>query len=303
MERLKIIVAGGANIDLLGKTAGAALPGDSAPGTVTFRCGGVGRNICENLARLGVQTELISAVGDDWAAQLLLSSCADAGIGVSCLHRTSGRTGVYLAMEDEKGELLAAVNDMDILKALTPDTLSACEPLLHTADALVLDANLPEESLIWFAEHCPAPIFADPVSCVKAPRLIPILPRLYFLKPNRAELQLLTGREDILEGMESLRARGVRNVCVSLGAQGAYLMTENGRQYHVPAPRIGIESVTGAGDSLTAACAFALLSGKEPLEALRFGVAAASLTLRYEGAVRPDLSVSLIEKAVKELLI
>ncbi|MEA5039389.1 MAG: carbohydrate kinase family protein [Clostridiaceae bacterium] len=299
---MKIVVAGGANLDLLGRAKGRALPGDSTPGTVRFRCGGVGRNICENLARLGAETALLSAVGDDWASELILRSCADAGIDVSGLLHVSGRTGAYLAAEDGDGELLAAINDMEILQALTPAALTVCTPLLHAADALVLDANLPEQSLVWLAEQFSGPIFADPVSCAKAERLLPLLPRLAFLKPNRAELYLLSGRDGVKEGMEALQARGVQSLCVSLGAEGAALLTAGGDFCLVPAPHVPICSVTGAGDSLTSGTIFGLLSGKAPERALRFGTAAAALTLQYDGAVRPDLSVSLVNEAEKEWL-
>lgn len=300
---MRVIVAGGANIDLLGRASRPVLPGDSTPGAVTFRCGGVGRNICENLARLGAETALVSAVGNDWAGALLLRTCAECGIDTSCVRCMDGRTGTYLAAEGFDGELLAAINDMDILHTLTPEALLNSDPFLRSADALVLDANLPEESLIWLTEHSGGiPVFADPVSCAKAERLLPVLPHLYFLKPNRAELRLLSGEEDVEAGIRVLLARGVKNICVSLGPGGARLVTRDGGDVFVPAPQAEIRSVTGAGDSLTAGLIFALLSRLEPRAALRFGVAAAGLTLQYEGAVRPDLSVSLIENAVKELL-
>lgn len=298
---MRIAVLGGANIDLLGRSAERALPGDSNPGAVRISCGGVGRNIGENLARLGAETALLSAVGDDWAGELLLRESGAAGMDVSAVLRVpGGATGAYLAAEDRDGELLAAVNDMGVLRAVTPEYLSARADLLDRADALVLDANLPAETLCYLAERWgEKPLFADPVSAPKAGKLRPLLPRLRALKPNRAELALLSGETDVARGMAALRARGVGAVCVSLGAAGSRLLADGGAA-EVSAPRVSVRDVTGAGDALFAGLIFALLRGAGPEDALRFGTAAAALTLQYDGAVRPDLTAAAVQDAVKE---
>ena len=60
-----VSVIGGANIDIHGRSTQALRSNDSNPGDVHISAGGVARNIAENLARLGADTRLISAVGDD----------------------------------------------------------------------------------------------------------------------------------------------------------------------------------------------------------------------------------------------
>lgn len=73
-----IIVAGGINIDIKGFPFAKAIPGDSNPGRVSNAAGGVGRNIAENLARLGTRVRLCGAVGEDTQGRFILESCEKA---------------------------------------------------------------------------------------------------------------------------------------------------------------------------------------------------------------------------------
>ena len=61
----EVIVIGGANVDIKGRSRAAVMPGTSNPGEVIVSPGGVGRNIAENLARLDVSTALLAMTGDD----------------------------------------------------------------------------------------------------------------------------------------------------------------------------------------------------------------------------------------------
>ena len=78
-----IAVVGAANVDIGGFPDGRAMAGDSNPGRVRTSMGGVGRNIACNAARLGLQTELVTALGGDSSAGLIRADCARAGVGLS----------------------------------------------------------------------------------------------------------------------------------------------------------------------------------------------------------------------------
>ena len=68
--------------------------------------GGVARNVAENLARLGVRTQLIAAVGRDAPGEWLLRETAASGVDLRSVVRTGGPTGSYTAVLDDRGELL-----------------------------------------------------------------------------------------------------------------------------------------------------------------------------------------------------
>ena len=74
-KRGRIAVVGGANMDIGGFPSAALIPGDSNPGQVRMSVGGVGRNIAENAARMGLEVELITALGADGNGRMILEDC------------------------------------------------------------------------------------------------------------------------------------------------------------------------------------------------------------------------------------
>ena len=81
MKKLSVAVVGGVNVDIAGTRDTKLLSGDSNPGRVTVTLGGVGRNIAENLSRLGNRVQLITALGGDAHAARVQESCESLGIG------------------------------------------------------------------------------------------------------------------------------------------------------------------------------------------------------------------------------
>ena len=178
-------VIGAANIDIGGFPAGRLSMRDSNPGRVRLSAGGVGRNIACNLARLGVETHLIAALGGDPFANMARADCARAGVRTDLAFEfPDAGSSVYLFIADADGDMQLAVNDMDICRRLTPEALESRIDALNAMDAVVLDANLSAEALEFLADRVTVPLLADAVSAAKAPRLLNVLPRLRALKPN-----------------------------------------------------------------------------------------------------------------------
>lgn len=299
-----VVVIGASGMDLIGRLAGPLSIGTSNPGRLRMSPGGVARNVAENLARLGMETELITAVGDDPNGRQLLDQAAQAGIGVEHSVRVPGaRTGAYLALLDEHGVLHAGVDDMRVIEALTPEHLRLAEPAIAEASAVFLDANLSEASLTTALELASAHgvrLAADPTSRNLAPRLRPHLAALWLITPNEAEAGVLSpgpiGHAEVSQAIEAARqlvASGVEIAVLALAEFGvAYASAEESG--HVPAVRTEIADPTGAGDAMTAALIFALLHQIPLDEAVRLGASAAALTLRSHGTVAPGLSLELL---------
>ena len=163
------VVVGGVNVDIGGKSFAPLISADSNPGTVKISLGGVGRNIAHNLSLLGTDVRMLTAFGDDLHGQRIAASCAELGIDASHARRiTGGTTSTYLYLTDEHGEMALAVSDMEICKKITPTYLAGNLSLLQNAQLIIADANIPQESLVYLAENCTAPLFCDPVSTTKA---------------------------------------------------------------------------------------------------------------------------------------
>lgn len=291
-----VAVVGAVNVDLWGRSAGALTARDSNPGTVGFSLGGVGRNIAHNLRLLEVPVGLLTAIGGDvWAGQIE-ASCDALGIDLShALRLPDCRTGAYLAIAGPDGDMALAVCDTDIAERITPAVLETRLDWLNGAAAVVFDGNLSPETAGYLAEHCTAPLFADPVSVAKARRLLPALPHLRCLKPNRLEAEALTGEADPLRAAEALRNMGVQQVFVSDGAGGLALADGNGSR-HVPCYPTRLVNATGGGDSAMAALVRAFLDGQDSLRAARFALAAGAIAVESPETVNPALSLRSIEE-------
>jgi len=295
-----LLVIGAASIDTKGRADQAIQLGTSTPGAIRVSVGGVGRNIAENLARLGEPVVLLSAVGDDDAGRVVLRQAAECGIDVSHVLVDAGhRTAAYLAVLDETGNLVMSVDDMGINPELiTPEFIYRRRALFRDACMLVLDANLSPatmQTIFRLARKYDVVACADPTTATLAPRLLPHLPDLTLVAPNSAEAEALCGvvvrdRETALAAAQKLVGLGVRIAIVTLGATGLVYATSQ-ESGHIPALQTEIVDLTGAGDALTAGVVFGLLNDFPVDEAVRLGVSAAGLTLQCRETVCPTLSL------------
>ena len=289
MDARRVTVVGGANTDICGRPAQALVRHDSAPGQVSVRHGGVGRNIACDLARLGLRTRFVTALGDDGFGASVAEGCRSCGVDMSLTRIVPGaRSPVYLYLSDEKGEMDAAVSDMEVMAALTPAYLRAHLGELDESDAVVLDGNLPEETIAFLCEKLRAPIVADPVSTAKAPRFASVLGRLAAIKPNLLEARALTGKQNPEDCADALLRSGVGSVFLSLGAKG--LLAASGEErVLLPCEKTELVSATGAGDAATAAIVWATVRGLGLAAAARAAVMAGAIAAASEEASPPLL--------------
>ncbi|MHC1786375.1 MAG: carbohydrate kinase family protein [Christensenellales bacterium] len=273
-----ILVIGGMNMDILGVPEAAMVLRESNKGQVLLRPGGVGRNIAQQLGTLGAPVELMTVLGDDDFSRMLEDSCRQLGIGLRFSLRVRGRGCVYLALHDRGGDMLAALNDMEAMAALHGRYLREALPR-GGFSACVLDANLGEETLLAAAEHLEAPLIADPVSCEKAGRLLPILHRLTALKPNLREAQQLSGQSSPEAAASALLDRGVAQVYVSCGAEGLYYASRQAAGYLTALP-VPEAPATGAGDAMVAGLSLAIAQGLDIGAAARLGQQCAAAHLK-----------------------
>lgn len=281
---MTVVVVGGINADLKARTTAPLVPGTSNPGTATLAPGGVGRNVAENLARLGTRVRLVGVVGDDDLGRLVLDATTSAGVDTTHVRTRRGPTGSYTALLDHRGELVAGIADMAATDELAPEDV----PDLAGARMLVLDGNLSVDTFAHArarAREAGVPVVVDPVSVPKATRLAEEVRDLRCVTPTSDELAALGG-------VDALLGRGIELVWERAGAAGSLLHSRDGV---VPlAARLGeVVDVTGAGDALLAAWVHAVLGGAGDADAAAYAHEAAALTVASPLTVRPDLGEML----------
>src|SRR3972149_6532213 len=98
MSAPRVLVAGGANVDVKVTASGPTAEGISTPGRVHVIPGGVARNVAEALARLGATVRLLTVVGADAWGEWLMTQTALAGVDTTAVIRDPGQTGFYVTI-------------------------------------------------------------------------------------------------------------------------------------------------------------------------------------------------------------
>ena len=298
-----IAVVGGVNIDIGGISTDKLVKGDSNPGLISINLGGVGRNIAHNLSLLRCPVKLITAIGDDTNAMLIKTSCRKLNIDISESYTAKGEaSSTYLFINDSDGDMALAVNDMRICNRLTPDFFKEKLDVLNGARLVVLDTNIPKESIEFIADNVKVPIFADAVSTVKVMKLKSAIGRLHSIKANKIEAQALSGIE--ISDDASLKAAaalligmGAERVFISLGEEGMAAATRDDF-IKIASDKVRPVSTTGAGDAVTAALALAYCENLSLEDSLKCANRAARITLEAESAVSERLRRELLLPSV-----
>ena len=301
-----VAVIGGTNMDIHGKSSQRLRAHDSNPGAVRTSPGGVGRNVAENLARLGVECRLLSAVGNDDHGRALLRLGREAGIDMQhVLMIDAAPTSTYLSVLDDDGDMRVAISDMSVIKHVDAARLQSQKSMLGQSSLIVIDTNLPADSLAWladtFAGHT---IFADTVSSAKAPRLKSHLHAIHTLKTSTIEVEALTGlpagtRDELAAVAEHLHAAGVQRVFVTLGEPGAFVSTGSSQgTYKLRHQGVDVVNAGGAGDAFLAGLVYAWLEGWPLQNSVQFALAAARVTLADAATSSSALSLNRIRQVI-----
>ena len=250
----------------------------SNPGVVTTTAGGVARNIAHNLARLGANVALISAVGVDSYGDMLLRHTEMVGVDIASVQRVNLATGTYVAMLDHEGELISAVSDMTILKSLTPEVIAERAAMLEGAKFIVADCNLPLATLLALAEQYGRKLIIETVSVEKSGKLGLVLKKggLFAATPNLDQLEAMIGTRDFTTSFQRLHDSGLSNVVLHAGAEGAFVSDGKAIEHAEPIAGSRIIDVTGAGDAAVAGLVFGLVQGENIFDAARLGQSLAS---------------------------
>ena len=299
---------GGANMDIHGRSDRQLIMRDSNPGSLHTSLGGVCRNICENLARLGEDIRLITVVGDDVQGRGILEGCTKAGIDMRAARVLPGeRSSSYISIMDGDGDMLLAMSDMHIIKQLNPQIIDESRDLLCGADLVVCDGNLSAKTIERLSQVCDRPLYLDPVSTAWARELRPYIGCFDTIKPNRMELEILSDcpvdtPENVEMACDIVRGKGVRRVFVSLGKDGMYYKGPEGGIWGQSRAFDGMVNATGAGDASMAGIIYATRQGYTAEDVLAFGMGAGMVAISSSDTISREMSPAAIENMVKEYI-
>ncbi|MDK1373070.1 MULTISPECIES: carbohydrate kinase family protein [unclassified Sinorhizobium] len=305
MKKREIAVFGGAHIDRRGRISGVTAPGASNPGSWFEEAGGGGFNAARNLARLGHSVRMISPRGGDAAGEMVAAAAAEAGV-IDCPFTFLDRkTPSYTAILENDGNLVIALADMELYQLFSPRRLQqrAIREILAISDLVLMDANLPEETLVALVDAASGDgrlVAGIAVSPAKVMRFRKCLSGLSFLFMNEAEARALTGIDasEAKDWPTLLREAGLTGGVVTRGSAAAVAFDRSKASLIVPPALPALADVTGAGDALASGFLTARLSGLDLAGCLRHGIAAAGIALRSSFAVSEEMSPGNLEQAI-----
>ncbi|RAP40531.1 1-phosphofructokinase [Rhodovulum viride] len=257
--------------------------------------GGKGINVASFLAHLGHEVTVTGFLGRENAA-LFERHFAQTGIGDACL-RLDGATRTNVKIVDPVLDQVTDLNFPGI--SAGPEALEgvgrALGALLEAGlDWVALCGSLPEglppgtyARLIRQTREKGARVALDTSG---APLAAALSAGPDIIKPNIAELgallgRPLAGRDEAVAAAREIVAGGVGLVAVSMGAEGAVLVTRDASLCAVP-PGIEVASTVGAGDAMVAGLIHAATRGLDLAETARLATA---VSLGALGEIGPHL--------------
>ena len=290
IEAKSIIVVGSANTDMVIKADKFPLPGETILGGKFFMFpGGKGANQAVAASRLKGKVIFIVKVGNDIFGKQALHQFSKEGINTDFIVTDQNQpSGVALITIDSKGENTIVVAQ-GANGTLSSEDVQKAEKEFERADIVLMQLEIPIDTVIHAAKL--ATLRGKKVILNPAPaRHLPddLLNKLFIITPNESETETLLGikisdMNSIQSAARKLHEKGVTNVVITLGAEGAYLYnTQGGR--HITTAKVETVDTTAAGDVFNGALAVAISENKTLDQAVEFANRAAAISVTRMGA-------------------
>ncbi|WP_370773259.1 carbohydrate kinase family protein [Clostridium sp.] len=301
-----ILVLGASIVDIFGFCGRSYAQRDSIPGHIKISFGGVCRNIAENLARVGVNTQFISTLGDDENGKSILEHSKKFGYNMeNSLFLEGESTPTYLAILNHQGEMESAVVDMESLNKMDETFVDEKHEVFENAEYTIVDSDNPALlEYILKKYQGKSKFILDPVSAKKAKKIRHLIKYFHTIKPNRFETEALCGfkietNDDLKKAGRFFIEQGVKNVFISLDADGIYYITSEGEEGTLACcEAIEVKNVTGAGDSFVAGIGYGYMNNLNIKDTLKYSVAMSIITITHEETINPKISHELVEDLV-----
>ena len=284
MSKAVIAVVGSAMIDLTAYATVIPAPGQTLEGDLfTTGFGGKGANQAVIAAHCGAEVHFVGKLGRDLFGDSIAENFKKLGIDSEYVERSDTPNGVAHIWVDANGEnriiiIPGANHEIESKKAI-----EAIESIAGLAVVVAQCEIKQEVTLAAFSA-------AKKRGCVTILNPAPYQPLSEellavtdWIIPNETEFKELHGQDptsdDVLKSF-----RPGKNSIVTLGSEGAVLITSDGDLTRVSAPTVNAVDTTGAGDAFVGVFAFGLASGKNPEDAMKLGIKVASMSVTRKGA-------------------
>lgn len=288
--RKSILVIGSSNTDMIIKSERFPDPGETILGGDFYMLpGGKGANQAVAAARLGGEVSFICRVGDDQFGKRSIQVYQEERISTdNIIIDPEERSGVALISVNGDGENKIVVAS-GANNGFKEEEIENVYKIISRADYVIMQLEIPVSivgKIIQFSKRTDTNIILNPAPAQKLPDWF--FDDLFLVTPNETETEILTGI-NVCDELTAKKAalwfqnKGVRNVVITLGKNGSYLVTSN-EAYAISTPNVDTIDSTAAGDVFNGALAVALANGQSFKQAVNFASIAAALSVKKIGA-------------------
>ncbi|MEU7901823.1 ribokinase [Actinoplanes sp. NPDC049118] len=277
----RVVVAGSANMDLVGLAARLPLPGETVLGDdFVMTPGGKGANQAIAAVRAGAVCAMLGAIGSDAFGVTIKARLNASGVDTANLRTSYGASGVAVIMVDRAGE-----NSIIVSPGANSSFagLSAAETaVIAESDVLVCQQEIPVDTVVAAAQAAQAGGTRVILNAAPARELPPeLVAAVDLLVVNESEARAITGSpEPDVAGLLAL----VPRVVLTMGGAGSWYADRDGADERIPACTVDVVDTTAAGDAFTGALAVAWGEGRDLVDAVRWANAAGAACVRKVGA-------------------
>lgn len=290
-----ILVIGAQNIDIFAKTNDDYELRDSNIASITLAYGGVGRNIAENLKRIGNDVSFMTVFGDDTFSTQARDSLIKMNIEVDhSITVQESSNSIYLGILDKDNDLYLGLNDMAIAKSLNVSYFETQLDYINTFKHVVIDNNLSSEAITYLLKNITIPVFMDAVSAKKVIKLKGLLQYINVLKVNTIELKELSDKDSITDQIADVMSKGITNLLVT---DGENEITLSNKETYKSMP-IYIEKIvnaSGAGDAFLSGFVHGMINSVKDAEKVEYAKLLAYHTLLCNEATSKSINKDVLK--------
>ena len=317
VDKPKILVVGSFVMDQIGITEAIPCEGQTVLGKSFYKApGGKGANQAVQAARLGAEVTMVGKLGRDANGEEMIRVCKEAGIDVSYVaYDDEAASGCALIILQEKpGEgtqnRILVIPGTNML--ITEEDVAFLKNSISSFDMVILQNEIPMQINLTVAKcayDAGVPVMLNSAPSTHLPE--ELYGYLTYISPNETEIEDMTGIHIEHEGenvnlktarqaADALRAKGVKNVLITLGSAGAFLVTEEGEIYTPCATGIKVVDPTAAGDSFVGAFCVGACLGWSLEKILVFANHTAGITVSGMGAMPSLPTLEIVKKDLKK---
>ena len=295
---MPIVVVGNVFVDFKGFPEGTYLPAGRNAGRVEIVHGGVGRNVAEDMANVGMPTRFVSMVDNTAQGAEVLRNLQHRRVDTKYVSVVPDGMGIWLAIMDHTGDVVGSISKRPKMDAMLKLLEEQGDDIFADATSVVVEIDIDDEvarAACRCAEKHRVPVIALVANMSIALQRRALIQKTRCFICNQQEAGIYFADDFSALGLEEMadelarrvQAARMQAMVVTMGAQGAVWAEISGASGICPAASVQVCDTSGAGDAFCAGVSVGLSCGKSMQEACEIGTRLAAATITVPESVCP----------------